>query len=294
MNSQCGAELPNGKACTLPSGHGTAHPGVGRCSEHELTHPLFPFKYRSNMVLNKKGYGMCRHESELSVFQDFEKKHDKVSGFVIEPIEIPYSNSFNQRDTTYTPDLLVKYKNGKNILLEIKSVKARYMGNDYSTGYKHPINFDKYQAGINYAKEHGCDFKLCVCELISDMEPTIVFISSDDLLNKVSDWEIEQGIGISSDRLMKLKNKFTVSISDSNKSRNASTSMNQNLSDKNDWRVWSALSEWANETLCINTYWQKMASDISALLKNNSNLSDKQKKDMETCWKRATGKGFKP
>ncbi len=62
---------------------------------------------------------------------------------------------------------------------------------------------------------------------------------------------------------------------------------------KDDYKTWLALSQWAKETMSINTFWINFAHDISNKLKNGTKLSEKEKTDMKKCWGQAVKKGFR-
>lgn len=63
---------------------------------------------------------------------------------------------------------------------------------------------------------------------------------------------------------------------------------------KGDWQTWLALSQWAKEKGQINTFWSDFAREISDSLKTGRKLTEKQKEEMEKCWKQAVKKGFRP
>ena len=59
-------------------------------------------------------------------------------------------------------------------------------------------------------------------------------------------------------------------------------------------KTWLKLSKWINEQQKITITWTDFATDISYKLKNSYQLTDKQKINMEKCWKQAEEKGFIP
>ena len=141
------------------------------------------------MVKNECGYGICRVDTELAVYEWLKRRHQKVAGFIIEPFKIPYYNSYKRRRTTYTPDLLIEYKDGTEELVEIKGI-----GKGWGNGVRHPDNFDKYRAGIKYARnENKIEYELWVCEVIDDdiFKPQIQFIPADNLMELIDEWENE-------------------------------------------------------------------------------------------------------
>lgn len=60
-----------------------------------------------------------------------------------------------------------------------------------------------------------------------------------------------------------------------------------------DWLTWLRLSEWADQTKAINTYWIQFSKDISDALRNGRKLTDKQQTDMNKVWPMALKKGFR-
>ncbi len=63
---------------------------------------------------------------------------------------------------------------------------------------------------------------------------------------------------------------------------------------KRDSNTWLALSQWVEETMRMNSYWINFAHEISKSLKEEKQLTDKQKEDMGKCWRQAIKKGFAP
>lgn len=76
------------------------------------------------------------------------------------------------------------------------------------------------------------------------------------------------------------------------KKQKSSTTHPKVLPLKKDWRTWLALSQWAKETMRINSYWINFAHELGKSLKEGKQLTDKQKEDMGKCWQKAINKGF--
>lgn len=77
----------------------------------------FPKSYSSRKLSNAPG--ICRSPMEEIVFTrlDFDST---VKKYKIEPVRIPYITGDTQR--IYTPDILVTYKSGNRVLIEVKSI----------------------------------------------------------------------------------------------------------------------------------------------------------------------------
>lgn len=73
---------------------------------------------------------------------------DEVYGYEIEPFKIPYWAG-NER-CFYTPDLLVRYRGGRKVIVEVKSEKD----------IKEPLNQAKFKAIDQYANENGYSFEV--------------------------------------------------------------------------------------------------------------------------------------
>ncbi|MDQ1146593.1 hypothetical protein QE429_003420 [Bacillus sp. SORGH_AS 510] len=90
---------------------------------------------------------LCRSPLEELVFKELEND-SRVISFDIEPIKIPYL--FKGKHRNYIPDVLIEYRGGKRVLMEIK----------LSGDIQAPMNQAKFRAAKEYAKEHGMTFTI--------------------------------------------------------------------------------------------------------------------------------------
>jgi hypothetical protein len=165
MRTTCGAKTYSGQQCSLPLGHQTIHPGVGRCRFHEITDPTFPFKYTSKKIA--KGFGICRDLSELKAFQGLDRNY-RVKRYSIEPVVIPYTLGHIMHN--YIPDLLVVYQDNTEKLIEIKSFSYKI---DFI--FTDKLIRTKLKAGITYANVRGIDFELWTYKVGTKIFEKVIF-----------------------------------------------------------------------------------------------------------------------
>ncbi len=89
----------------------------------------------------------CRSPLEEKILSALDND-DEVYGYEIEPFKIPYWAGNKRR--FYTPDLLVRYRGGRKVIVEIKS----------EWDLKEPLNQAKFKAIEQYANENGYGFEV--------------------------------------------------------------------------------------------------------------------------------------
>jgi len=107
----------------------------------------YPKLWESPKLLNTNTPCECRsplEEKLLSALDD----DDEVYGYEIEPFKIPYWAG-NKR-CFYTPDLLVRYRGGRKVIVEVKS--------EWDMG--EPLNQAKFKAIEQYTNENGYGFEV--------------------------------------------------------------------------------------------------------------------------------------
>lgn len=104
-----------------------------------------------------------RSSWEESVFLWLDK-NEEVSSYECEKLRLKYKDPKNNSlDKIYIPDILLKYKNGKEILVEIKP-KAFF--ND-------PINIEKFKAAKEYCKQNNIDFEIWSDDKIEEIRKSL-------------------------------------------------------------------------------------------------------------------------
>lgn len=106
----------------------------------------YPKTYRSKKIPG--GKGICRSPVERKIFKELDGD-DRVNRYTPEPLKIPYRH--RDRDSTYTPDVLIEFKDGSKDLVEIKA------GTDEAAYYK---NVAKFRAAEKFAEQSGLKFRL--------------------------------------------------------------------------------------------------------------------------------------
>jgi hypothetical protein len=105
----------------------------------------YPKMWESPKLFNSPR--LCRSPLEEKILTALDN-NDKVYGYEIEPFKIPYWAGNKRR--FYTPDLLVRYKNGRKVIVEVKS----------EGDINEPLNQAKFKAIEQYANEKGYGFEV--------------------------------------------------------------------------------------------------------------------------------------
>jgi len=95
----------------------------------------------------KNGYGWCRSPLEEQEYEKLDVCEEVVS-YEIEPFKIRYYAGNQVR--SYIPDVLVEYKDGKRVIVEIKTLSDILLTE----------NQVKFKAIEQYAKENGYEFEV--------------------------------------------------------------------------------------------------------------------------------------
>ena len=105
------------------------------------------YKQPYDSYMNKSQYPEYRSSWELKFFKFLDKNSD-VEYWTSEPFAISYMSPKDGKIHRYFPDVLVKFKNGKKLLVEIKP--------DYQTS--DPINLAKWESAKNFCQQYGLEF----------------------------------------------------------------------------------------------------------------------------------------
>lgn len=107
----------------------------------------YPIFFESRKI--PSGKSVCRSKYEEYFFSELHKDTSVIK-FEVEPFKIPYK--FGSKNKTYLPDILVTYRNGSKILVEIKtSQEVDFISNQ-----------TKFEAAHKYAEENGYKFEVWV------------------------------------------------------------------------------------------------------------------------------------
>jgi hypothetical protein len=105
----------------------------------------YPKYWESPKLINSPA--RCRSPLEEEVFRELDSESD-VLYYKIEPFKIPYFAGCEVK--YYIPDLLVAYKDGKQVIVEIKTLSDSLSSK----------NKAKLRAIEEYAEENGYDFEI--------------------------------------------------------------------------------------------------------------------------------------
>lgn len=124
----------------------------------------------TGIAATDKAEGESAYEGDLE--RDFMKLmtfSDAVLKFEVQPVKISYTDS-DGKQRSYTPDILVIFKDGSRpLLVEIKS--RRYIKKNWKKLKP------KFRAGIRYEKESGCKFKIITeVEIRTSYRDNVVFL----------------------------------------------------------------------------------------------------------------------
>lgn len=108
--------------------------------------------YHTGVYTSPKALGECRYRSgwELAYMKHLDADPEVVS-YLYEGVKIPYvANVRTGRLRTYYPDLLIKYANGSEMLVEIKPSKRVMQANVQK----------KLKAAETWCAEHGISLRI--------------------------------------------------------------------------------------------------------------------------------------
>lgn len=107
------------------------------------------YGFKKGIYLSTKTNHSCifRSSWEEKAFISLDQNFN-VLDWISEPFSIPYL--FEDITKNYIPDLLITYKDGRKLLVEIKP----------ECFISHPINQAKFQAAKEYCEAHGMQFEL--------------------------------------------------------------------------------------------------------------------------------------
>ena len=98
-------------------------------------------------TMNKSIYPEYRSSWELKLMK-FLDHNPEVEYWTVEPFPINYLNPKDNQIHRYFVDFMVKFKNGKKILIEVKPEGQK----------SNPINIAKWEAATQFSKEQGFEF----------------------------------------------------------------------------------------------------------------------------------------
>lgn len=141
----CGAKTTAGGKCTQPAGFGTWHNGINECHFH---HKVSVHKSP------KLCTGSCNPKSifEECALLNISANPDVIK-YTYEPFSIPYNFPAIQNHPakhTYTPDILVTFKDRKPALVEVKTFLEMY----------DPMNLAKFKCADEYASSNNYEFEV--------------------------------------------------------------------------------------------------------------------------------------
>jgi len=110
---------------------------------------LEKYKKPFDTYMNESEYPTYRSSWELK-FMKWCDKNDNVEYWTSEAFPIPYISPKDGQKHRYFPDFLVKFKDGKKVLIEIK---PKNQSND-------PINLAKWEAARKFCEKHGLTFSV--------------------------------------------------------------------------------------------------------------------------------------
>ncbi len=150
----------------------------------------------TGIAAHSKAQGQAMFESTLErdflMLLEFDKK---VDSFEVQPIKLEWLNE-HDKSRSYTPDVLVYYKNGKQIptLFEVK------YRSDIKKNWQ--VLKPKFKAAIRFCKENGWKFKL-----ITETEIRTAYLESVKFLLPFvrQGASIEDDMMILDDKLLELK-----------------------------------------------------------------------------------------
>ena len=113
------------------------------------------------------GNGKPRYRSgwEFS-FMHFCDHNDNITQWASEPVRIPYRHPLTGKMSTYVPDFLVTYRGPNNTakaeLIEIKPRNQSVLEENMKDSQRATIaiNYSKWAAAQNWAKQNGLGFRV--------------------------------------------------------------------------------------------------------------------------------------
>lgn len=94
-------------------------------------------------------------------FMEYCESNNNIVKWASEPIGIPYYNKLLKRDATYYIDYIIENKDGQRCMVEVKPYDQTVKPSQFSSDWAKKAwitNVCKWQAAIEYAKEHDMKF----------------------------------------------------------------------------------------------------------------------------------------
>ena len=110
--------------------------------------PQYPEKFKaSSNIMNTAPIPQYRSSWELKMYKWCDMNED-IEYWGTESMAIPYFDPVKQKQRRYFPDVFIKFKDGRKVIVEIKPAAQN----------KHPTNQAKWESAEKYAKQIGADF----------------------------------------------------------------------------------------------------------------------------------------
>ena len=113
--------------------------------------PINESKYvlPQNNFMNKGPIPEYRSSWELKLMKWCDI-NEEIEYWTCEPFAIQYSSPKDNKPHRYFPDFLIKFKNGKKVLVEIKP----------SSQWDDPVNVAKWAAAEKFCQQYGLEWKV--------------------------------------------------------------------------------------------------------------------------------------
>ena len=121
--------------------------------------PKYPKKYIGSGSIHMRS-------SWEYTFAQFCDHDDRILEWASEPIRIPYRHPLTGKSTTYVPDVLIRYKNGKNVsiteLIEVKPMAQSVLKEGMNANQRATVavNMAKWMAAKHWCKKNGVTFRV--------------------------------------------------------------------------------------------------------------------------------------
>jgi len=110
--------------------------------------PKNPDKFKeSNNIMNSGTLPQYRSSWELKMYKWCDL-NDDIEFWGTESIAIPYISPKDNKPHRYFPDIFIKFKDGRKVIIEIKPKSEN----------NNPVNLAKWEAADLYAKQIGAEF----------------------------------------------------------------------------------------------------------------------------------------
>lgn len=110
--------------------------------------PKNPEKFKqSSNIMNSGPLPQYRSSWELKFYKWADMNED-VEFWGTESVAIPYFDPVKNKNRRYFPDVFIKFKDGRKVIIEIKPQKQN----------NHPTNIAKWESAELYAKKIGAQF----------------------------------------------------------------------------------------------------------------------------------------